>query len=270
MVPPAAAYAWGVGLPVWINRDPTRSAPRTPSTKPCTWNSGRPWTSVSSGVHCHASANPSRSAATARRDSTTPFGRPVVPDVYMINAVASAPGSATCPLLLTIDSHLGQGHVRPLRVTDGCGRAGVAQHVLAFHRPGIGGQGHHRNSGDQPGHDADDRVERVGSAQRDSGHAGEPLGHRTRTPGQSSPGDGLAIDTDRAVGVAELARQRRQQCAHALSIRTTTLPYRSGLLGSLERRVDLVERVDRIDQRMEVGGFHESKQLLGLDASWHR
>ena len=45
------------------------------------------------GVHCHASASPSRSAATARRDSTTPFGSPVVPDVYMISAVESAAGS---------------------------------------------------------------------------------------------------------------------------------------------------------------------------------
>ena len=32
-------------------------------------------------VHCHASARPSSPAATARRDSTTPFGAPVVPDV---------------------------------------------------------------------------------------------------------------------------------------------------------------------------------------------
>ena len=62
---------------------PTRSAPSTPSTRPCTWNSGRPCTSVSSGVHCHASASPSRPAAMARRDSTTPFGAPVVPDVYI-------------------------------------------------------------------------------------------------------------------------------------------------------------------------------------------
>ena len=74
-------------------RDPTRSAPNTPSTSPCTWNKGRPCTSVSSGDHCQAWAKASRSAATARRDSTTPFGRPVVPDVYMISAVESAEGS---------------------------------------------------------------------------------------------------------------------------------------------------------------------------------
>ena len=81
-------------MPVWISRDPTRNAPMTPSTSPCTWNSGRPCTNVSVGDHCHASAKPSRSAATARRDSTTPLGRPVVPEVYMINAVESAAGSA--------------------------------------------------------------------------------------------------------------------------------------------------------------------------------
>ena len=58
------------------------------------WNNGRPCTRVSSGVHCHASANASMSAATARLLSTTPFGGPVVPEVYMISAVASGGGSA--------------------------------------------------------------------------------------------------------------------------------------------------------------------------------
>ena len=36
-------------MPVWTRRDPTRNAPMTPSTSPCTWNSGRPCTSVSLG-----------------------------------------------------------------------------------------------------------------------------------------------------------------------------------------------------------------------------
>ena len=58
------------------------------------WNSGSPCTRVSSGVHCHASASASMSAAMARRLIRTPFGGPVVPEVYMISAVASGGGSA--------------------------------------------------------------------------------------------------------------------------------------------------------------------------------
>jgi hypothetical protein len=36
-VPPAAAYASARGRPVWVSRDPVRSAPSTPRTSPCTW-----------------------------------------------------------------------------------------------------------------------------------------------------------------------------------------------------------------------------------------
>src|SRR5690606_21262832 len=53
---------------------------------------GSPWTRVSSDVQFHASARPSRPAATADRESTTPLGAPVVPEVYMI--IAALPGSA--------------------------------------------------------------------------------------------------------------------------------------------------------------------------------
>ncbi|CAM5554220.1 hypothetical protein SGLAM104S_03188 [Streptomyces glaucescens] len=60
---------------------PRRSGPRTPSTSPCTWNSGSPCTSTSSPVHRQASASASRVAATTRRGMTAPFGGPVVPEV---------------------------------------------------------------------------------------------------------------------------------------------------------------------------------------------
>jgi len=53
----------------------------------------QPCASTSSGVHAHADANASRSAATAARDNRTPFGAPVVPLVYKINATASGLGS---------------------------------------------------------------------------------------------------------------------------------------------------------------------------------
>ena len=51
-----------------------RSAPSRPSTSPCTWNSGSPCTSVSSGVHAQASASASRSAAIAAPVTDTPLG----------------------------------------------------------------------------------------------------------------------------------------------------------------------------------------------------
>lgn len=60
---------------------PRRSGPRVPRTRPCTWNSGSPWTSTSSPVHCHASASASRVEAIARRGMTAPLGGPVVPEV---------------------------------------------------------------------------------------------------------------------------------------------------------------------------------------------
>ena len=88
----------GCGRSVWISVLPTWSGPSTPRTNPCTWNNGKPCTTTSSGRQAHASATPSRHACTARRDSSTPLGAPVVPDVYMINAVLSAggPGSVAC------------------------------------------------------------------------------------------------------------------------------------------------------------------------------
>jgi hypothetical protein len=79
--PPASAYAAGDGFPVCTKRFPIRSDPSSPSTRPCTWYSGSPCTRVSSGVHCHASASMSMSAATARLLTTTPLGGPVVPEV---------------------------------------------------------------------------------------------------------------------------------------------------------------------------------------------
>lgn len=80
-LPPAAAYAVGVGRTVWMSRLPTRSGPNTPSTSPWTWKIGRPWTRVSCGVHAQASASASRSAAIAAAGTMTPLGAPVVPDV---------------------------------------------------------------------------------------------------------------------------------------------------------------------------------------------
>ncbi len=77
----AAAAAAGSKRPRWRSSPPRRSGPKTPITSPCTWNSGSPWVSTSSPVHSHASASPSRLEETARRGSTAPFGRPVVPDV---------------------------------------------------------------------------------------------------------------------------------------------------------------------------------------------
>ena len=96
IVPFAAAYAPGVGRTVWTSFDPVRSAPSVPRISPCTWKSGNPCTRVSSLVQPQASARPSRSAATARRESTAPFGRPVVPEVYITSAGPS-PGSPPTP-----------------------------------------------------------------------------------------------------------------------------------------------------------------------------
>ena len=53
---------------------------------------------MSSAVHSHAAASPSRSAATAPRLSTAPFGRPVVPDVYITSAGAASGSPVTEPL----------------------------------------------------------------------------------------------------------------------------------------------------------------------------
>ena len=161
-MPLAAAYACGVGLPVCTRRDPTRSAPNTPSTSPCTWNSGRPWTSVSSGDHCHAFANPSRSAATARRDSTTPFGKPVVPDVYMISAVASADGSP--PVQSDSPSTGICGSVTSAHCGSPIVAAAPESRSMCSRSmgPASDGHRHHRHTGDETGHDADHGVERVG------------------------------------------------------------------------------------------------------------
>ena len=132
---------------------------------------------------------PSRSAATARRDSTTPFGRPVVPEVYMINAVEHRAGLGARPVASPIDRYLRQRDLGPLRITDGRRRARVAQHVFAFHRPGVGGHRHHGHSGHQAGDDADHGVECRGGPQRDCGHAGEPLRHSRRRASASCDHD---------------------------------------------------------------------------------
>ena len=75
-LPPAA----GVRLrrrPAGVHQpaDPMRSAPSTPRTSPCTWNSGSPCTRVSSAVQSQASASASRPAAIARRRAARPWAR---------------------------------------------------------------------------------------------------------------------------------------------------------------------------------------------------
>ena len=49
-----AARAASRRCPRWCSVPPRRSGPSTPSTSPCTWNSGRAWASRSSAVHAHA------------------------------------------------------------------------------------------------------------------------------------------------------------------------------------------------------------------------
>ena len=77
----AEASARGSNRPRWCSAPPSRSGPSRPSTSPCTWNSGSACVSVSSAVHSQAAASASRFEAIARRDSRTPFGGPVVPEV---------------------------------------------------------------------------------------------------------------------------------------------------------------------------------------------
>ena len=68
----------------------------------------------------------------------------------------------------------------------------VAQHVLAFHRPGISGHRHHRYAGQQTGHHTDDGVERGRGPQRDGRHACELSGNGARSSSQLRPADRLA------------------------------------------------------------------------------
>ena len=92
IVPPAASsaeIARDSNRPTWRTRPPTRSDPSTPSTRPCTWNRGRPWTSTSAAVHPHTEASESRFDAIALRGMIAPLGGPVVPDVMNRNAGAS-------------------------------------------------------------------------------------------------------------------------------------------------------------------------------------
>ncbi len=69
IVPPSAIAAQtGSGEKRCSSRSvpPTRSDPSTPRTSPCTWNSGRAWTSTSRSVQPQAPASASRSNAAAR------------------------------------------------------------------------------------------------------------------------------------------------------------------------------------------------------------
>ncbi|MCZ7684694.1 MAG: hypothetical protein M5U28_40340 [Sandaracinaceae bacterium] len=77
----AAASVSGVKRPSQASVPPALSAPKRPSTRPCTWKSGSACTTVSSAVHSQAAASASRSKATLRRVSSAPLGAPVVPEV---------------------------------------------------------------------------------------------------------------------------------------------------------------------------------------------
>ncbi len=72
----AAASADAANVPRWCSAPPRRSGPSTPSTSPCTWNSGRAWASRSSAVQSQASASASRFAATAAAGQHGALRRP--------------------------------------------------------------------------------------------------------------------------------------------------------------------------------------------------
>ncbi len=105
--------------------------------------------SVSSGVHSHASASPSRSAATARARQHDTLRQP-----GRARGVHDQRGGlrrrlGASPIRLAADRDPRQVDLGPLRIADRRRRAGVAQHVLAFHRPGVGGHRHHGDTGDR-------------------------------------------------------------------------------------------------------------------------
>src|SRR5262249_37102436 len=71
--------------------DPAISVAWTPP-RPCWWNSGSACTSTSSAVQRHAAITERMEIASSACVSGTPFGRPVVPDVYASSAVSPGRG----------------------------------------------------------------------------------------------------------------------------------------------------------------------------------
>ena len=166
----------GVGFPVCTKRFPIRSDPSRPSTRPCTWNSGSPCTRVSSGVHCHASASASMSAAIARRLSTHALGRP-----GRAGGVHDQRGGVRRRFGVAVP----RTRVQPYRdvrqalrfvgpLAQPRLRTGVGEDVSPFGRADVGGHRDDRHPGDQAAGDGQH------GRRRSAWRAPRPAAHRRR------------------------------------------------------------------------------------------
>ncbi len=174
------------------------------------WNSGRPCTKVSSGVHCHASANASMSAAMARRLTRTPFGGPVVPEVYMISAVASGGGSVIAVPRTRVQPHRDVRQARRLVGPLPQPHLGtrVGEDVSPFGSADVGGHRNHRHPGDQAAGDGQHGGGRRRGEHRDPVRTADALGHRRRGADEVAAAEHGTVDAHRVADVGA-ARDRR-------------------------------------------------------------
>ena len=211
-----------------------RSDPSRPNTRPCTWNSGRPCTRVSSGVHCHACRQRVDIGGDGAPAEQHALGR-----AGGAGGVDDQRGGVRRRLRVAVPRAGVQPH-RDVRQTFGLVgllpqprlRARVGEDVPAFGGADVGGHRDDGHPGDQAAGDRQHRRRGRGGQHGHPPRAADPFGHRRRGTDQVAAAQHGAVDAHRVADIGSggdgRGVQRGQQHASEATRRISTRYWASG------------------------------------------